>query len=193
MRFDDGHPSDSTRGTGSAFDRMPSAAIQCGPREERLSMPKRRDQIRMSEDNLWRFIEEQKSVQVATINRDGTPHLMPLWFAVDDGAIVLETFTKSQKVKNLERDPRITVLFEDGTEYNLLRGASITGTAELITDVERVHALHMKVLLRNTPELPEEVLEKASRSMAPKKTAILIRPSDAKVVTWDHSKLGGIY
>jgi PPOX class probable F420-dependent enzyme len=156
-------------------------------------MPKRRDQVKMSEEDLWSFIEEQKSIQVATINRDGTPHLVPLWFGIEDGAIVLETFTKSQKIKNLERDPRISVLLEDGDEYNLLRGASMTGEVELVRDVERVHALHMKVLLRNTPELPEDVLEKASRSMAPKKTAILIRPADFKVMSWDHRKLGGIY
>ncbi len=154
-------------------------------------MPKRRDQIQMTDDELWSFIEEQKSVQVATINRDGTPHLMPLWFAVDDRAIVLETFTKSQKVKNLERDPRITILFEDGREYAKLRGASISTKAELVTEPDRVHALHMKVLLRNTPEIPNEILEKASLEMTPKKTAILIRPE--KVVSWDHTKLGGIY
>jgi PPOX class probable F420-dependent enzyme len=156
-------------------------------------MPNRRDQVKMSEEELWSFIETQKSIQVATINRDGSPHLVPLWFGIEDGAIVLETFTKSQKVKNLERDPRISVLFEDGDEYNLLRGASMTGEVELVKDVERVHALHMNVLLRNTPELPEDVLEKASRSMAPKKTAILVRPSQFKVMSWDHRKLGGIY
>lgn len=68
-------------------------------------MPKRRDQIRMSEAEFWQFVESQKTVQVATLGPDGWPHVMPLWFALEDGAIVLETFTKSQKVKNLERDP----------------------------------------------------------------------------------------
>ena len=155
-------------------------------------MPKRRDEIRMSESDFWRFVESQKTVQVATLQPDGSPHLMPLWFALEDGAIVLETFTKSQKVKNLERDPRITLLFEDGDEYPQLRGASVSARVELVQDdEERVHALHMRVLLRNTPEIPEEVLEKASRAMAPKKTAILVRPE--KIVSWDHSKLGGIY
>lgn len=154
-------------------------------------MPKRRDQVRMSDDELWSFIATQKTVQVATLNRDGTAHLVPLWFAIEDGAIVLETFTKSQKVKNLQRDPRITVLFEDGATYEKLRGASIRATAELVTDVERVHALHMAVLKRNTPEIPEDVLENATRSMAPKKTAILVRPD--RVMSWDHGKLGGIY
>ena len=76
----------------------------------------------MTDDELWSFIESQKTIQFATIGRDGAPHLVPLWFAIDDGAIVLETFTKSQKVKNLERDARATVLFEDGDEYAQLRG-----------------------------------------------------------------------
>lgn len=154
-------------------------------------MGKKRDQIRMSDGDLWKFIAEQKTVQVATINKSGAPHLMPLWFAVDDGTIVLETFSKSQKIKNLERDPRITLLFEDGDVYEKLRGASISATAELVQDEERVHQLHMMVLLRNTPELGKDVIEKASRAMAPKKTAILIRPE--RVVSWDHGKLGGVY
>lgn len=154
-------------------------------------MPKRRDEIRMSDDELWQFIAEQKSVQVATINRDGSVHLVPLWFAFADGAIILETFTKSQKVRNLERDLRITLLFEDGRNYTELRGASIPAKAELVRDPERVHELHMKVLLRNTPEIPAETLERASRGMAAKKTVILVRPE--KVVSWDHRKLGGIY
>ena len=154
-------------------------------------MPNRRDLIRMNDTELWAFIEAQKSVQVATINRDGTPHLVPLWFAIDDGAVILETFSKSQKVKNLERDPRITILFEDGDVYKDLRGVSISATAELVREVERVHDLHMKVLLRNTPEIPEHVLDKATREMAPKKTAIVIRPD--RVVSWDHRKLDGIY
>ncbi|MDG2050178.1 MAG: pyridoxamine 5'-phosphate oxidase family protein [Myxococcota bacterium] len=154
-------------------------------------MPKRRDQISMNQDELWSFIDSQKTVQVATINRDGSPHLVPLWFARQDNTIILETFTKSQKIKNLERDPRITILFEEGLVYEHLKGASISAEADLVQEVDRVHALHKAVLLRNTPELPEEVIDQASRSMAPKKTAILVQPG--RVMTWDHSKLGGRY
>ena len=156
-------------------------------------MGKKRDQVRMSDTELWSFIESQKTIQFASIGPGGAPHLVPLWFATLDGAIVLETFTKSQKVKNLERDARATALFEDGDEYAKLRGASITGKVELVRDVERVHELHMMVLLRNTPEIPKDVLEKATKSMAHKKTAILLRPADCRVASWDHSKLGGTY
>ena len=147
----------------------------------------------MTDAELWSFIESQKTVQLATIGPDGAPHLVPLWFAIEDAAIVLETFTKSQKVKNLVRDPRATLLFEDGDVYNTLRGASIRGKVELVSEVERVHDLHMQVLTRNTPEIPREVLEEATKSMAHKKTAILLRPADCKVASWDHSKLGGVY
>lgn len=154
-------------------------------------MAKRRDQIAMSRAEFWTFAESQKSIHVATIQRDGRPHLVPLWFAIDGGAFVLETFTKSQKVKNLERDPRITLMLESGEEYAQLRGATIYAEAELVRDVERVHELHLKVLLRNSGDIPREILEKASRGMAPKKTAILVVPQ--RVISWDHSKLGGIY
>ena len=155
-------------------------------------MPKRRDLVRMTEDEMWAFIESQKTVQVATIGPDGFPHLVPLWFAIDDDKrIILETFTKSQKLVNLRRDPRITLLFEDGMVYNELRGVSFRSKAELIDDDGPVHDLHMRVLLRNTPEIPEDVLEKASLGMAPKKTAILVAAEH--VMSWDHTKLGGIY
>ena len=154
-------------------------------------MPKRRDLISMSEAEMWDFIESQKSAQVATINRDGSPHLTTLWFAILDGKLVLETFSKSQKVVNLRRDPRIAVLLESGETYEQLRGVSINATAELVTDFDGVHALHMAVLRRNASEIPEETLEKISLGMSAKKTAILIKAE--KVMSWDHSKLGGSY
>jgi PPOX class probable F420-dependent enzyme len=153
-------------------------------------MPKRRDQVAMTDAELQDFIESQKTIQVATINKDGTPHLVPLWFAVVDGDIVLETFTKSQKVVNLARDPRMTVLLEAGEVYEELRGATIYAEAELVQDVERVHELHMAVLTRNT-DIPVETLDKVSRGMAPKKTAIVVKVK--RCFSWDHRKLGGAY
>jgi PPOX class probable F420-dependent enzyme len=154
-------------------------------------MPKRRDLVKMSDEDLWKFIETQKTVQVATIGRDGMPHVMPLWFAIDGGDIILETFTKSQKIKNLERDNRISILFEDGQTYDQLRGVSIQATAELIRDHDLVHKHHLAVLVRNQPGVPEEALATATASMVPKKTVIRITPR--KIMSWDHTKLDGIY
>ena len=154
-------------------------------------MPKRRDQIRMSPAEMWSFIREQKNLQVATLNRDGSPHLTTLWFAVVEGEIVFETFAKSQKLKNLERDPRIAVLLEDGSVYEELRGVSITGRAELQRDAGLLRRVAAEIIRRNRPEVPEEALEQAAARMAAKRAAVVVKPE--KIITWDHRKLGGTY
>lgn len=149
---------------------------------------KRRDLIRMGDQEIWTFVASQKNAQVSTNGKDGWPHLTTLWFAMDEGDVVLETFTKSQKIKNLERDNRITVLFECVTEYEELKAVVIYGRAELIRDPDEVHRLHMAVLLRNnTRDYPQELLVEATRSMVHKKTAIRVKAE--RVVSWDHSKL----
>ena len=154
-------------------------------------MAKRRDKIRLAPEEMDAFIEEQKSLQVATINQDGTPHLSTLWFAVVDGDIVFETYTKSQKIKNLERDDRIALLLEDGVEYDKLRGVAINGRAELHTDPAVVHRYALEVMDRNNPDIDREMLSKAAESMALKRTAVVVKAD--KVVSWDHTKLGGTY
>ena len=145
----------------------------------------------MSEDEQQQFICEQKSLQVATINRDGTPHLSTLWFDVFEGDIVFETFTKSQKIKNLERDPRISCLLEDGLEYEKLRGVQINGIAELYSDPETVHRYARGVMARNNPSIPEEMLDAAAESMSTKRTVVVIKAQ--RIATWDHTKLDVAY
>lgn len=154
-------------------------------------MAKRRDQIRMTDDELWSFIESQKTIQVATLNQNGTPHLMPLWFAIEDRTIILETFTKSQKIRNLKRDPRITVLVEDGEQYEELRGVEIVGTAEVTEDPEVVMPVARSVVERYFPIENPDDLEAVAIGLAHKRSAVIINAE--KVVSWDHSKLGGTY
>src|SRR5262245_3588048 len=154
-------------------------------------MPSRRDQIRMSDADIWTFIEGRKSLQVATLNRDGSPHLTTLWFGMLDGDIVFETFTKSQKIVNLKRDPRIAVLVEDGLEYNELRGVAINGKAELYDDPAVVQRYALAVTRKNNPGLAPEQQEAAAKMLSVKRTAVVIKAQ--RVVSWDHRKLGGRY
>lgn len=154
-------------------------------------MPSRRDLIRMSDEELWPFVESQKSLQVATLNRDGTPHLTTLWFGMLDGDIVFETFTKSQKIVNLKRDPRIAVLVEDGEVYNELRGVSINGRAELYDTPDQVFRYALAVTRKNNPGLAPEQQDAAAKMMSQKRTAVVVKPQ--RIVSWDHRKLGGRY
>jgi PPOX class probable F420-dependent enzyme len=154
-------------------------------------MAKRRSHIRMTDAEIESFIEERRSLQVATLNRDGTPHLTTLWFAVVDGDIVFETYTRSQKIVNLRRDPRIAVLLEDGVAYNELRGVSINGRAELHADPEVVHGYALAVMRRNQPEIPAAALDTVAKQMAAKRTAVVVKAE--RTISWDHRKLGGGY
>ena len=159
-------------------------------------MAKRRDLTRMTNDEVWDFIEQQKNLQVATINKDGSVHLSTLWFAIigesnEDKAIAFETYTKSQKILNLNRDPRITVLLEDGKIYDELRGVMIKTTAQLLLKDEEVEPIAMEVIGRNNPELEDSTLKVVAANLASKRTAVLIKPE--KIISWDHTKLDGTY
>ncbi len=145
----------------------------------------------MTDSEVERFIDTHKSLQVGTIERDGSVHLSTLWFAVVDSRIVFETYTKSQKIKNLERDNRITLLLEDGTVYEKLRGVMIKGTARLVTDPAEVHPLALAVMKRNQPDIPEDLLSEAAEHMASKRTAVIVEPT--RIVSWDHTKLDVSY
>jgi PPOX class probable F420-dependent enzyme len=154
-------------------------------------MAKKRDAIRMSEDEIWDLIRSSKNLQVATLNKDGSVQLTTLWYAIVDGAIVFETFTKSQKVVNLKRDPRIAVLVEEGTTYDQLRGVSINGRAELVDDPAAVERFAEAILAKNNPEVPSEMRPQAAKMMARKRTVVIVRPE--RIASWDHRKLAGSY
>jgi PPOX class probable F420-dependent enzyme len=154
-------------------------------------MAKRRDAIRLTDEELWPFIDSRRSLQVATLGRDGAPHLTTLWFAIVDGKIAFETYSKSQKILNLRRDPRMAVLLEDGTEYNELRGVSMNGRAELVDEAAKVERYAAAVMKRNHPAISEEQAGDAAKRLANKRTAVVFHPE--KIVSWDHSKLGGGY
>ena len=153
-------------------------------------MAKRRDAIRMTSEEMTQFISEQKSLQVATLNKDGTPHLSTLWFGIVDDEIVFETYTKSQKIVNLHRDSRIALLLEDGLEYEKLRGVTINGTAELYSQPEDVQKYAAAVIARNHGiDLADA--SNAAAALANKRTAVVVKAE--KIISWDHTKLGGTY
>src|SRR5690606_29966014 len=98
-------------------------------------MAKRRDLIRMSPEEVDAFLHGRRVMNIATHNHDGSIHLVAMWYGFTaDGRVAFETFTTSQKVQNLRRDPRITALVEDGDAYEELKGVELVGTAEIHDD-----------------------------------------------------------
>lgn len=152
-------------------------------------MGSRRDQIRMTASELRAFLAEQLTVIVATIGPNGRPHLMPLWFVPDGGELRGWTFSKSQKARNLERDPRATLQLETGVEYPELRGAMLECDVEVEREVERVATYGEALVDRYGGGSPE--MKELFRAQAPKRVGLRFTPT--RVVTWDHRKLGGTY
>jgi PPOX class probable F420-dependent enzyme len=158
-------------------------------------MPSRRDQIRMTGDELRAFLDEQRIVQVATAGPNGRPHLVPLWYVVDGGeppGLRGWTYAASQKAKNLERDPRATISIDDGVQYQDLRGVMMECDVEVEQDPERVASYGIALFERYGPggELAPEVREMVLKQ-AQKRVGLRFMPT--RVVTWDHTKLKGTY
>jgi PPOX class probable F420-dependent enzyme len=156
-------------------------------------MASRRDQIQLTEDEQRELLDSERVVTVASHGPRGWPHLMPLWYVVRDGEIWIWTYAKSQKVKNLERDPRATLLVETGHEYTELRGVQIEAEAEIIRDTGQVLAFAKELTVRYSEgiESVEGDAAKALEAQAPKRVAIRFVPK--RVASWDHGKLGGTY
>jgi PPOX class probable F420-dependent enzyme len=152
----------------------------------------RRDAIKMSAEEVDDFLAEERTVTCATNGRSGFPHLMPLWYVVRDGRIWAWTYAKSQKVKNLERDPRATLQVETGVEYAELRGVMLRCDVEIHRDVDAVVDFAMELVGRYSGTGPEhDDARDAFRAQAPKRVALEFVERDR--VTWDHRKLGGAY
>ena len=162
-------------------------------------MGSRRDQIRMTEDELRTFLDEQRIVQVATTGPRGRPHLVPLWYVVHHpqgvaGDVELGgwTYAASQKAKNLERDPRATLSVDDGVQYHELRGVMMECDVSIDREPERVAQWGFELFERYgpggelAPEVREMVLKQANKRVG-------LRFSPTRTVTWDHTKLGGTY
>jgi PPOX class probable F420-dependent enzyme len=151
----------------------------------------RRGQIVMSDAEVADLLAASKTVTCATIARDGRPHLMPLWYVLRGDQIWAWTYAKSQKVRNLERDPRCTLQVEAGTEYTELRGVMLDCDAVIHRELEDVAALGAEIAARYggadlTPELAA-----AMRAQAAKRVGLQF--VERRRVSWDHSKLGGTY
>lgn len=145
----------------------------------------------MTDEEIEAFLEAGRDLQVASINADGTPHLVTMWYAVHDGEVAFWTYAKSQKIVNLRRDPRITVLVATGDKYEELKGVSISGRAELVEDRDEVVRYGEAVYERYWGPLDNDAVREGVRTMGAKRVVVVVKSE--KIVSWDHSKLGGNY
>ena len=146
----------------------------------------------MSTEEIHGFLVEQRIMQCVTVGPSGRPHLMPLWYVPVDSHLQGWTYAKSQKAKNLERDPRATVGIDDGVAYEELRGVMFECDVDLIRETSDVAAIGRSLFVRYGPggDLAPEVSAMVEKQ-AEKRVGLRFVPT--RTVSWDHSKLGGTY
>lgn len=150
----------------------------------------RRNLIRMNDEEIRAFLEEQRTLQVATIDHDGWPHLIAMWYVLIDDQIVFWTYAKSQKIVNLRRDDRLTCLVETGERYDELRGVQIKGRAIISDDRETVQRIGEAIWERYTGPLNDTTRQMVAAQAAKR---VVISVKSVEIVSWDHRKLGGGY
>jgi hypothetical protein len=173
----------------------------------------RRADVAMTDDEVTALVGGQRKLQLATINPDGTPHLVTMFYGMvglsDEGGedrggrspslfgghagggaprrIAFWTYRSSQKIRNIERDPRVTCLVETGVEYFELRGAVIYGTATMLTDQNDVRHVGAQVLRRMMDDVEDDAVAALVDATAAKRYAVVVEP--VRVASWDHRKM----
>jgi PPOX class probable F420-dependent enzyme len=152
---------------------------------------KQRDQVAMTAEEAAAFLAESRKVQLATINPDGSVHLVTMFYAMIGGRIAFWTYRSSQKARNLERDPRVTCLVESGEAYFELRGVQVAGAVRCVCEPAGVLGIGRHIAAR-MDDVPADALEDYVTHAARKRLGYLVEPS--RVISWDHRKLvtGGI-
>ena len=147
-------------------------------------MPERPD-IRLTPDELAEFLRANRKAALATVDRDGFPHVVAMTYFEQDGAYYMTSYGKAQKVVNIRRNPKVGLMIESGVAYAELKGVMVRGTCELIEGPEAVAAVFAGMAEargeRQGPARPAAVTTKR----------VVLKVVPLKVMTWDHSMLGG--
>lgn len=150
----------------------------------------RKDDIAMTGQEIRDFLREGHNMTLVTNGPRGFPHAVAMFYGLDDdGTVRFATYASSQKVKNIERDPKVTLLVETGRAYSDLRGVMIEGIARLETDLDRTVATMIEANAGTGSPLPdiEQIPEDVKRRMAGKRVLVCVEPR--RYVSWDHGKL----
>jgi nitroimidazol reductase NimA-like FMN-containing flavoprotein (pyridoxamine 5'-phosphate oxidase superfamily) len=157
-----------------------------------LAMASRRDQIVMTEAEIEAFLTEQRILNVATNGPTGHPHLVAMWFTLLDGKPAFWTFARSQKIVNIRRDDKISGLVESGDSYSQLKGVEMTGRARVIEDRDQIFSIGKAVAVKYSgPTALDADSLPFIEAQVSKRLGVVIDVE--RWVSWDHTKLGGVY
>jgi len=147
----------------------------------------------LSADELTQFLENQRTLILATTRASGSPVMHALWFVYLDNAVYINIQRDSFKMKNILHDRRVSALVEDGESYFELRGVAIEGEAREVVDEEEIlavqdaqYAKHQRIG-SGTGNLPD-YFEKSREERLKRGDRVLVKIPMTRVRSWDFGK-----
>jgi hypothetical protein len=151
-----------------------------------VQQQRRGRRIAMTTEELHSFLSTERTCRVATVSSDGTPHVTPLWFVWEGSSLWLNSLVRSQRWTDLQRDPRVAVVIDAGTQYSDLRGVELAGRVAQVGEAPRTTA----------PDPRLEVLELAFArkyydrdTFDPDGAHAWLQLAPTRVRSWDFRKL----
>lgn len=139
-----------------------------------------RSRLRLTDEELERFLIEQRTLRLATVGDDGVPHVVPLWFVWHDGAIWLNSLAKSERHGHLRAGRPVGLVLDDGERYEELRGVRMSGRPEIVADDDPVRVEAYRLFARKyfgVDELPNQ------------RSYETVRIVPDEVASWDFRKI----
>jgi len=147
----------------------------------------RRREIQLTPQEQTEFLSQPHKAALATIDKDGFPHVVAMGYRYNDGVIYMTSYGKAQKVVNVRRNTKVGVMVEVGERYADFRGVMIRGHCEVIEDPQAVkETMRLAGESANAAAVPS-----GAGASVPKRVVLKITPY--KIASWDHTKLGGKY
>ena len=146
----------------------------------------RRRQIQLTETEQAEFLGAHRKAALATLDRDGFPHLVAMTFGVRNGTFYMTSYAKAQKVLNIQRNPKVGLMVEAGGAYAELKGVMVRGTCEIVEGEDAVREAW--AIISGASSTPRR---KETNDSAAKRVVLKLTP--LRTTSWDHSKLGGRY
>jgi len=146
----------------------------------------RRRQIQLTHEEQLAFVRATRKASLATLDKDGFPHLVAMTVGARDGAYYMTSYAKAQKVLNIRRNPKVALMVEAGQGYGELKGVMVRGRCELIEGEDAVRDAWAVIA-----GIDGAARRRETNDSAAKRVVLKVIPE--KVYTWDHTKLGGRY
>ncbi|HML09958.1 MAG TPA: pyridoxamine 5'-phosphate oxidase family protein [Stellaceae bacterium] len=156
------------------------------PNEATKPTGPRRRQIQLSETEQAAFFNATRKCCLATLDNDGYPHLVAMNYGVHNGVFYMTSYGKAQKVLNIHRNQKVALMMESGASYGELKGVMVRGVCDIVEGEDAVREAW--AIISRAGETPRR---RETNDSAPKRVVLKVTP--LRIVSWDHTKLGGRY